>query len=93
MNETKIIDQLMQLLDAKTANKRREMESLSQPLLDRTDQYNHRKFQVEVEYWQLLNLFDEMQSVITAAGVDFAVKNGTSEAGAAKPKKAPGGPK
>ncbi|MGI4871508.1 MAG: hypothetical protein ACRYFX_10055 [Janthinobacterium lividum] len=60
MDDNKIAAAILRSLSIKRDNKRAEMEALSQPVLDRTASLDYRKFQVEVEYWQLKNVVDDI---------------------------------
>jgi len=64
MEDQKITAALVKLLEAKLKDKKEEMDGLSQPILERTPEYNHRKFQVEVEYWHLHGLLTDIRSLV-----------------------------
>lgn len=64
MEDLKITNALVKLLEAKLSDKKAEMDGLSQPILDRTPEYNHRKFQVEVEHWHLHGLLTDIKSLV-----------------------------
>lgn len=68
MQDSTITAALVKLLEAKLQDKKSEMEALSQPILERTPEYNHRKFQVEVEHWQLHGLLTDIRALVETLG-------------------------
>lgn len=63
-NQTSKEMQILRLLDIKLKNKEEEMKTLANPSMDRLDQnYQNRKFQVEVEFWQLKNIIDDCKAI------------------------------
>ena len=64
MTDTRITEALLKMLETKLSNKRSEMDGFSQPIIDRSAENNHRKFQVEVEYWQLHGLVADIKSLV-----------------------------
>jgi hypothetical protein len=71
----KFAEVLVGLLDGRINTKRQELESLSMPTLDRSEQNNYRKFQTEVEYWQLKNTVAEIRTLAMLHGISLPPTN------------------